>query len=76
MSLVFVDGELERTLHDADKPIQMCTSQGKVLGFFTPAKSVPLDVDPGISGDEVRRRMADRTGRPLADILRDLEKRA
>lgn len=75
MSLVFVDGELKETLGAADRPVQVCTPQGKVLGYFTPTKSVPIDLDPGIGGEEIRRRMADHTGRPLADILRDLEAR-
>jgi hypothetical protein len=38
MSLVFVDGELLQALTATDNPVQVCTPQGKVLGFFTPAR--------------------------------------
>ena len=76
MKLVIVDGELEQTLDAADQPVQVCTPRGKVLGFFTPAKSVPIDLDPGISREELDRRYAEGGGRTWAAIRADLEKQA
>lgn len=76
MSLVIVDGELEQKLNAADRPVQVCTPQGKVLGYFTPTKPVPIDLDPGISGEELDRRYAEGGGRTWAEIRADLEKQA
>jgi len=44
-----------------------------MAGYFSPAKPKTIRFEPSISNEELRRR-ATETGRPVADILRDLEK--
>lgn len=76
MSVLIVDEPMSVTLDRADGPVQVCTRDGRVLGYFSPAKPKTLRLDPPIGEDEIRRIEAEGGGRPLADILRDLEKRA
>lgn len=72
MPILIVDDPLTAKLSAADAPLQVCTRDGKVLGYFTPAKPAQLNLDPGVSEEELDRAFADGPGRPLADILRDL----
>jgi hypothetical protein len=76
MSIVIVHDPLRKTLAAADSPLEMCSSDGHLLGYFTPAKERKLNLDPGITDEEAERRFAAGGGRPLAEILRDLEKRS
>jgi hypothetical protein len=76
MSFVIVPEQLTAKLEAADTPLQMCTKDGRVIGYFTPTKPAKLNLDPGVSEEELDRREARGGGRPLADILRDLDTRA
>ncbi len=76
MSLVIVSTEMGQKLERTGEPVEICTADGRRIGYFTPAPVRQYDLDPGISDEEIRLRMTDRTGRPLADILRDLDGRA
>jgi hypothetical protein len=57
---------------------ELCDDAGHVLGYFTPAvdRSVYEGVESPTSIDELLRRKQEGGGRPLVDILRDLESRA
>ena len=76
MSIIIVHDSLERRLAAADGPIELCAEDGQVLGYFSPAKTKRLKLQPPASDDELIRRFEAGGGRPLAEILRDLEKRA
>jgi hypothetical protein len=76
MSIIIVTDPLTSKLAAAESPLQICAPDGRVLGYFTPAKAKTVNLDPGVSEEELDRREAAGGGRPLADILRDLEKRA
>ncbi len=76
MSIIIVHDPLTAKLAAADAPVELCAPDGRLLGYFTPAKEKMLNLDPGISDEEAERRLAAGGGRPLADILRDLEKRS
>jgi hypothetical protein len=76
MSILIADAPLTTRLAAVDAPLAICTSDGRVLGYFTPAKEAkPFKLDPEISEEEIERRLAAGGGRPLADILRDLMRR-
>jgi hypothetical protein len=75
MSIIIVHDPLTSKLAAAEAPLEVCAADGRLLGYFTPAKEKKLNLDPGISEEEAERRFAAGGGRPLADILRDLEKR-
>jgi len=76
MSIIIVQDPLKKAFAAAEAPIEVCSSDGHLLGYFTPAKERKLNLDPGISDAEIERRFATGGGRHLADILRDLEKRS
>jgi hypothetical protein len=76
MSIIIVHDPLKKALAAADAPLEVCSADGRLLGYFTPAKERKLNLDPGISDAEIERRLAAGGGRPLADSLRDLEKRS
>ena len=74
MSIVIVQEPLSARLDAANAPLEVCSVDGRVLGYFTPAKSPKRQVQPPGSVEELDRRFAAGGGRPLKDILRDLEK--
>ena len=75
MSFLIVHDPLTSKLAAADSPLELCTPDGRVLGYFTPAKAKQLRLEPPGTKEELDARFAAGGGRPLADILRDLEKR-
>lgn len=78
MNKIVVDEELRKKLHNLTESLELCDEQGNVLGYVTPVVDYSLyeDAIPQISEEELQRRESEEGGRPLADILRDLETRA
>ncbi len=77
MQFVVVKDKLKETLAAADAPLEVCGPDGRVLGYYTPAKAHPRPpLEMSITPEELARRISAGGGRPLADILRDLETRA
>jgi hypothetical protein len=76
MSLVIIPDALKAKLLAADAPLELCTADGTRLGFFTPGPQKKYNLEPPASEEELNARFAEGGGRPLNDILRDLEKRA
>ena len=74
--LVIADESMAAKLGKTDEPVMICTPDGRVLGYFTPTPPARLKLEPQISEEELLRREQKGGGRKLADILRDLEKRA
>lgn len=75
MSIIIVHDPLTSKLAAAESPLELCAPDGRVLGYFTPAKEKKLNLEPPGTREELDARFAAGGGRPLADILRDLEKR-
>ncbi len=78
MNKIIVDEELRKKLHNLTESLELCDEQGRVLGYVTPAVDYSLyeDAIPHISEEELQRRESEEGGRPLADILRNLEAQA
>ena len=56
---------------------EFCDSAGRIIGFFTPAgDSKDYEVVNPPTDEELEQAGKDLSGRPLAEILKDLEKRA
>lgn len=70
-----IDKGLECKLLQENEPLELCDSVGRVLGHFIPA--VPASRYQGVESPtpaaELDRRSRDESGRPLAEILRDLQ---
>jgi hypothetical protein len=73
MSHIQLDATTSNLLRQADAPVQVLDEAGQVIGRFVPLQRGP---EPTISDAEIHRRLQEGGGRPLEDILRDLEKRA
>jgi hypothetical protein len=56
---------------------ELTDSEGRIIGRFLPEGigKLPPGVKSPFTEEEMAERRKDRSGRPLADILRDLEAR-
>ncbi len=59
MSILIADEQLTAKLDRADGPLEICTRDGRRLGFFTPAKPAKHRLEPTISDEELQRRLAE-----------------
>lgn len=77
MSVTITDQSLLAQLSGADR-VELKDPSGRVIGTFFPEGlgKLPPGVKSPFSDEEMaRRRQNPKAGRPLADILRDLETR-
>ena len=73
-----IDQEMRGKLLDLNQRLELCDESGRLLGYFNPVvdPSMYEGLDSQVSAEELDRRNREGGGRPLADILADLEKRA
>lgn len=78
MNRVIVDPATLVRLRDVQNTLELCDDFGQVVGHFVPvvAPSERAGLEPRVSEEELDRRERVGGGRPLADILTDLEKRS
>lgn len=78
MKSIVVDEAISTQLRQTNHTIDVRDDKGVLLGRFVPALDAETKAraQPGISEEELDRRQRAGGGRPLADILADLEKRA
>jgi hypothetical protein len=76
MKRVFIDDLAARPFAEAADAVQVCTQSGQFLGYFTPARDDDDELERPCSEDELHDRVREGGGRPLTDILRELEKRS
>jgi hypothetical protein len=75
MTSLILDQALIEKLKAVETSVAVRDASGNLVGFFHPA-ATPETVDQyecPVSDDELLRRAQESGGRPLADILRDLE---
>ena len=76
MSRIIVDAALLSKLVGVHQPVELCDEAGRLVGRFTPAIVLPPSaLEPRVTEEELRRRLAAGGGRTLAEILADLEGR-
>ena len=78
MSITITDPALLAQLRQASCTVELCDPDGNVLGTFAieGLGKLPPGVKSPFTREEMEeRRKNNRTGRPLKDILRDLEAR-
>jgi hypothetical protein len=73
MTRLIVSSELSSQLLNASQYTELCDTQGHLLGYFMP-KSVYEDIYNPPSEEELAQA-EEEPGRPLAEILRDFERR-
>jgi hypothetical protein len=76
MTKIIVSGEIQAKLSSLKETAIVCDESGRDLGYFHPiVSSDEYDLTCPFSDEEIRERLSkQRTGRPLRDILADLEK--
>jgi hypothetical protein len=75
MTRVVVNATIRAQLHNLDAALEVCDESGQTLGYFHPI------VEAGVSGkitspytdEEIEELRKQRTGRPLAEILKGLD---
>jgi hypothetical protein len=71
---IVVDEQMRAKLGNPAEPVMICTADGTVLGYFTPAPPQKLDLQPQISEEELERRRADRSvGYTTEEVIRYLK---
>ncbi len=76
MTRLTVDSELRAKLGDFQELVEFCDESGRIIGFFHPAAPSDRPTSSPISDDEIEAARAQRIGRPLSDILADLDRQA
>lgn len=78
MNRVVVDPATLAKLRDVWETLDLCDDNGQVVGRFIPMvdRTKCADLEPQISEEELDRRERVGGGRPLVDILKDLERRS
>ena len=77
MSIVITDKALLEQFIQAADTVEVHDANGNYVGMFSPPPDgkLPPGVQSPFTEEEMELRRKHREGRPLADILRDLEKR-
>ena len=75
MIRIVVDEQTSEALRTTAETILVCDKSGRILGQVIRGDRVPERLDPEISDEELDRREKAGGGRPLQDILKDLESR-
>lgn len=76
MQRIVVDQEMSDEFRKAGSLAEICDPAGNVVGYFR-VRAVPPEVLelPERSMAELQRRAEHRSGRPLAEVIHDLEQR-
>jgi hypothetical protein len=72
---IVVDSKMSEKLRNTAETVLICDESGRILGQVIRDDSVPESLDPGVSEEELDRRERAGGGRPLREILKDLESR-
>ena len=77
MSITINDPELLAMLRSAEEALEFVDPDGRALGTFAATEfgRLPPGIVSPFTDSELAERRKNRTGRPLADILRDLQAR-
>jgi hypothetical protein len=71
MTRIVLEPEIESRLSGFQEPVEVCDHDGRLIGYFHPARSL-RDMSP-LSDAEVEKLRGQSGGRPLKDILKDLQ---
>jgi len=78
MTKVELDASVRARLHDLHELLEVCDESGRTLGYFHPimpsTKAGDVKVQSPFSEEELQRRQQQPGGRPLKQILEDLNR--
>lgn len=77
MTKLTVEPDLQAKLGDFQDLVEFCDASGRVVGFFHPvAPTSQAHGGSPFSDEEIEAVRRQRTGRPLAEILADLDRQS
>jgi hypothetical protein len=78
MDHIVIDDSMRETCEKAEGPLEVCDRQGRILGYFVGVndRAIYRLLNSGLTEKELQERLREGGGRPLEDILRDLEARS
>lgn len=80
MIRVTADQILREKLGNFMEAVEVCDEKGDVIGYYSPLltsdRALYEEAEVPFSEEEIQGFLKQKTGRPLADILADLEKRS
>jgi hypothetical protein len=74
MTRIMLDAGTAAQLHNLNEVLEVCDESGQTRGFFHPAGPGQQNRSP-FTREQLEEFRKQRTGRPLAHIIRDLEQR-
>jgi hypothetical protein len=74
MTRVILDRNTIAKLDNFERIVEVCDEDGRVLGYVSPIAASYSDVDVPLTDDEVAELRKQPRGRPLRDILAELER--
>ena len=76
MSKITLDSASLAKLTSNGGQVEVCDESGKLVGYFRTSKDKELyqSVNVPFTDEELQKALAEQGGRPLAEILADLEK--
>lgn len=78
MTCMTIDDATRDVLRSASGPVELCDREGRLLGTFNPLPTAQdyAEADASVPIEELERRLREESGRPLAEILTDLDESA
>jgi hypothetical protein len=73
MTQVMLDAGSVAPLAAFREPVEIHDADGRLIGYFHPAQTSNGSVPSPLSREELEERRRHRGGRPLAEILKDLQ---
>lgn len=77
MVKLIVDAAMRAKLNNLDELLEICDQSGQTLGYFHPTVDTSGSENETFSPfsiEEIERRRKQRTGRPLREILENLDR--
>lgn len=75
MTTITIPDAILSQIKPGERAVEVCDTSGRRLGYFAPLATADdyRNARPGVSDAELDQRSATGGGRPLNDILRDLQ---
>jgi hypothetical protein len=73
MTRITADASLLAKLDNLSSVVQVCDDAGRTLGYFHPAGPSARATMSPVSDEEIEKCRQQKTGRPLSEIMTELE---
>jgi hypothetical protein len=74
MTRLIVDASVLARFGEVASVVELCEESGQVVGYFSPIQRDGETTRSPFTDEEIQRRRQQKTGRPWAEALRDLDR--